>query len=104
MSSNILSRQSENSNQAPTFDSTLTVDARFTGGMITLSPEHVEWLEATLLRVEMPGTTLMLYTHEARDFARQLLNLAQFIDEEPREITRRTEPGAPGFEDLGAAS
>lgn len=80
MSTSILSHPREIDN--PPFDPTMTVDARFSGGNITLEPQHAEWLGETLVSVEFPGHTLMLRTFEARDLAAALQSIAQYIDEE----------------------
>lgn len=64
------------------FDPTMTVEARFAGGTVTLEPKHEDWLGETLVKVELPGHTLMLRTYEARDLAQALQNVAAFIDEE----------------------
>lgn len=80
MSHTIVSHTREIDN--PPFDPTMTVDARFAGGTITLEPQHEEWLGETLVKVELPGHTLMLRTFEARDLAAALQNIAAHIDEE----------------------
>lgn len=81
MHTQILSHPREIDNPEP-FDTTMTVDARFVGGTITLESQYEEWLGETLVKVELPGHTLMLRTFEARDLAQALQNVAQFIDEE----------------------
>lgn len=82
MSQMILSHTREIDN--PPFDPTMTVDARFAGGTITLEPRREDWLGETLVKIDMPGLTspLMLRTYEARDLAQALQNVAQYIDEE----------------------
>ena len=89
--------------EIPQFDATLTVDARFAGGTITLEPEHVEWLGTDLVKVEASGLTLHLRPHEARDLAAALQSLAQHIDEEqPRELQRPAVlAAAPETEGIG---
>lgn len=89
-------------NEEP-FDCRFTVDARFAGGTIALEPEHVEWLGADLVKVAMPGHTLHLRPHEARDLANALQSLAQHIDEEqPRELQRPADlAAAPETEGIG---
>lgn len=75
--------------EPPQFDATMTVDARFAGGTITLEPQHEEWLGETLVKLDLPGHTLMLRTFEARDLAAALQTLAQHLDEEqPRTLQR----------------
>lgn len=99
--SNTTISTSSDTPKTPDFETTLTVDARFAGGTISIKPEPLDWLGETLVRVDMPGHSLSLRTFEARDFALQLLNSAAHIDEEsPREIRRITEPGAPRHEEL----
>lgn len=83
------------------FQTTMHVDARFSGGSIVLDVEHVDWIGDTLVRVEVPGQQpLMLRTYEVREFAIALQALAQHIDEEPRLLHRATEPGQPSAEEL----
>ena len=80
MSTSILSRISENTNP---FSTTMTVDARFAGGTLTVDTEHIDWIGQTLVQVEIPGANpLALRPHEARDLAAALLAVAAFIDEE----------------------
>jgi len=97
MSQTILSQDRENTNP---FDTYIPVDVRAAGGTVALDTEHMDWLGRDLIRFEMPLGILHLAPHEARDLASALLNLAAHLDEEqPREICRNTEPGAPAFEE-----
>lgn len=66
----------------PSFEQTLVVESRFNGGATILEPVFVDWLGETLIEVRLPGLTVALRTHEARDLAAALQTLATFIDEE----------------------
>lgn len=64
------------------FEPTIIVESRFNGGATILQAVFVDWLGETLIEVRLPGLTVALRTHEARDLAAALQTLATFIDEE----------------------
>lgn len=79
MSTAILSEVPDTSNP---FDVTQTVDIRSTGGTTILDVEHIDWLGRDTIRMDLPGLTVHLEIHEARDLAAALQSLALYIDEE----------------------
>lgn len=62
------------------FDAAHYIDARFAGNLI-IDVQHEDWIGEQLVRVETPGTVLHLRTHEARDLAAALQNIATHLDE-----------------------
>lgn len=77
----ILSSSPGIGNEPTPFDTAMIVEARFAGGTITADVDHVEWLGRDVICVDIPGLTLHLYPHEARDLAAALQALATFVDE-----------------------
>lgn len=69
-------------NAANPFTVTQTVDIRSAGGTTFLDVEHIDWLGRDLIRMDLPGLTVHLEIHEARDLAAALQSLALFLDEE----------------------
>lgn len=64
------------------FDVTQTVGIRSAGGTTFLDVESIEWLGRDLIRMDLPGLTVHLEIHEARDLAAALQSLALYLDEE----------------------
>ncbi|WP_017793458.1 hypothetical protein [Leucobacter salsicius] len=79
MSSYILAEVPDTSNP---FDVVQTVDIRSAGGTTILDVESIDWLGRDLIRMDLPGLTVHLEIHEARDLAAALQSLALFLDEE----------------------
>lgn len=110
MTSTSISHLANLSNTPLTYSPRVTVDARFAGGTITLEPEHVDWIDDTVVLLEIPGSgPLMLRPFEARDLADALLAVARLADggtaapehdTEVVELHRRTQPGSPAFEEM----
>ena len=110
MTSTSISHIADLSNAPLSYSPMVTVEARFAGGTITLEPEYIDWIDDTIVRLEIPGSgPLMLRPFEARDLADALLAVARLADgatavtepdTEATELHRRTEPGNPFFEEV----
>lgn len=112
MSKPIVSARPE---MAKVFEARFVISAKF--GSILVEPEHdyarrhggqegeiFKGLHLVRIDNGIDGP-IHLDAAEALQVAAAVQAVAvDLLEQQPREITRRTEPGAPGFEDLGAAS
>lgn len=85
-------------------DNPTTVAARFAAGTIIVQAEYVDWLDDTLVRLEIPGLSspLMLRGFEARELGQALQEVAFVADaatshEMHRSLGMAAAPAADGL-------